>query len=183
MALNQDYVPFYRLFEESPLAAGRGPGKKVFADLWTPVKRMKGSGREIVDPLESIVKNTDTYLNLAERNRVGQALVRQAERSEGAAQWIEEVSAPQRPAKFQLREIERVLKEAGADLSEADLEATAMIFRPSTKLIGSFSEHGHREYCGSQKHLFLGHQKCRSAGAKNQPLTEAVTKGFLGRPG
>ncbi len=34
-----------------------------------------------------------------------------------------------------------------------------------------------------QKHLFLGHQKCRSTGPENQPFTEAVTKGFLGRPG
>ena len=128
--MNQDYVPFFRLLE-SPLGAVGG-GKKTFADLWTPVKRMKGSGREIVDPLESVVKNTYTYLNLAERNRVGQALVRQAERSEGAGQWIEEVPAPQRPAQFQLEEIKRTLRKAGADLSEADLEATATIFRPST---------------------------------------------------
>ena len=159
VALNRDYVPFYRLFEESPLGGGRGAGKKVFADLWTPVKRMKGSGREIVDPLESIVKNTYTYLNLAERNGVGQALVRQAERSEGAAQWIEEVSAPQRPAKFQLQEIERVLKKAGADLSGADLEATAMIFRPSTftptqeGIIAVF-ENGQRQFFQVQPDLY-----------------------------
>ena len=159
VALNRDYVPFYRLFEESPLGVGRGAGKKAFADLWTPVKRMKGSGREIVDPLESIVKNTYTYLNLAERNRVGQALVRQAERSEGAAQWIEEVSAPQRPAKFQLQEIERVLKKAGADLSGADLEATAMIFRPSTftptqeGIIAVF-ENGQRQFFQVQPDLY-----------------------------
>jgi hypothetical protein len=159
VALNRDYVPFYRLFEESPLGGGRGAGKKAFADLWTPVKRMKGSGREIIDPLESIVKNTYTYLNLAERNGVGQALVRQAERSEGAAQWVEEVPAPQRPAKFQLREIERMLKEAGADLSEADLEATAMIFRPSTftpaqeGIIAVF-ENGQRQFFQVQPDLY-----------------------------
>ncbi|KKL54800.1 hypothetical protein LCGC14_2261790, partial [marine sediment metagenome] len=84
------------------------------------------------DPLESIVKNTYTYLNLAERKAVGQALVRQAERSEGAAQWIEEIPAPQRATKFQLGEIQRDLREAGVHLSEAELETTAMVFRPST---------------------------------------------------
>ncbi len=26
--------------------------------------------------------------------------------------------------------------------------------------------------------MFLGHQECRSTGPKNQPFTEAVTKGF-----
>ncbi|KKK89428.1 hypothetical protein LCGC14_2733200, partial [marine sediment metagenome] len=61
-AANQDYVPFYRVFEESPVGTGAAAGRGL-ADLWSPIKRMKGSGREIIDPLESIVKNTYTFLN------------------------------------------------------------------------------------------------------------------------
>jgi len=131
-ALNQDYVPFFRVMEEQAPGPKAKAGGKSVADLWQPVKRMKGSGREIIDPLESIVKNTYTFINLAERNRVGQALVRQARTSEGAGQWIEEIPVPKQATKFQLAEIQRALEESGADLTDADLSTLAMIFRPTT---------------------------------------------------
>jgi hypothetical protein len=130
-ALNQEYVPFFRVMEEQVGVKRAGGAGKTMADLWSPVKRMKGSGREIIDPLESTIKNTYTLINLAERNRVGLSLVEQAEKTDGAGQWIERVPMPETATKFELAEIRRALEQAGVDLADADLSTLAMVFRPS----------------------------------------------------
>ncbi|MDA9415713.1 hypothetical protein XH81_12795 [Bradyrhizobium sp. CCBAU 25360] len=66
----QNYVPFYRVFEPesgAPGSKGFGPG--------SPVKKLKGSERDIIDPLESIIKNTYAFISVAERNAVGIKLI------------------------------------------------------------------------------------------------------------
>lgn len=88
-ANNQHRVPFYRLFEEAH--GPQGNLSKRFADLQSPVKSIKGSDRDIIDPLESIVRDVYFFTSLAERNRVGRALVELAEATEGAAKWAERV--------------------------------------------------------------------------------------------
>lgn len=66
---NRDYVPFFRVMEtEKGRGVVRGLGTKQ------PVKKIKGSERKIVDPLESIIKNTYLFMNLADRNAIGAAL-------------------------------------------------------------------------------------------------------------
>lgn len=64
---NKDYVPFHRVMEGAK--GGVGPGMSSR----NPIRGIKGSERVIVDPLESIIKNTYLYTALAERNAVGQA--------------------------------------------------------------------------------------------------------------
>ena len=68
---NQLYVPFYRLFDDALKGKGVGRGKQAF----NPVKELFGSERQIAPPLESIIKNTLSYLTLADRNRANLALV------------------------------------------------------------------------------------------------------------
>lgn len=66
----KNYIPFYRVFEPesgAPGAKGFGPG--------SPIKKLKGSERDIVDPLESIIKNTYAFISVAERNAVGIKLI------------------------------------------------------------------------------------------------------------
>lgn len=120
---NRNYVPFYRLMEEGeggPGIAGRG------LRVRNPIKKMVGSERPIVDPLESIVKNTYLYVTLAERNR---ALVKMAELAEAAplgADLMQKVKPPVRPVKVAETEVSRFLTEHGI---EGDAEAFT-IFRP-----------------------------------------------------
>ena len=133
-AMNEDYVPFYRVMEGGENTQG-GSGKTM-ADLWNPVKRMKGSTRDIMDPLESILKNTYTFVNLAERNRVGQTLADQAEASEGSAPWVEEVPPKMQPTAVPLESIKKTLTEVGIDVKALDpkaLETVATIFTPVLK--------------------------------------------------
>ena len=74
---NKDYVPFFRVMDEDVGGAGLGRGVKTK----NPIKSIKGSERNIIDPIESIIKNTYMYLSLAERNAVGAAFVNMANKS------------------------------------------------------------------------------------------------------
>ena len=53
--LNQNYIPFYRVFEEE-MGGTFGFGKGGYANIKSPVKRLKGSERDIIDPLESVIR-------------------------------------------------------------------------------------------------------------------------------
>lgn len=138
--MNRNYVPFYRVMEatlgEGTDAGRAGTGHK-FADLWAPTRRMKGSGREIVDPLESIIKNTYLFIQLAERNRIGVALVNAAKTSEKTGRLIEgPLPPPMRPVQFALNRIEGALSAAGVDVSNVDLDQLATFFTPSDRAGG-----------------------------------------------
>jgi conjugative element/phage-associated large polyvalent protein len=68
---NKDYVPFHRVFEGGQAGVGAGMRTR------NPIKSIKGSERIIVDPLESVIKNTYLYTALAERNAVNAAFGKQ----------------------------------------------------------------------------------------------------------
>ena len=59
---NKDYVPFYRVMEEG------AQGGSIAKSVSNPIKKFKGSERVIIDPIESIYKNTFRFVTLAERN-------------------------------------------------------------------------------------------------------------------
>ena len=129
-ALNQNYVPFFRLVEGKE---GRGSGAgQTTANLFAPVKRIKGSMRPLIDPMESIFKNTFTIINWAERNYAAQSLIRMGEKNEGLGKFIEKVPRAQAPTQVQVKD---VIKKAGLseyipDLSEIE-GSTVTIFKPS----------------------------------------------------
>jgi hypothetical protein len=97
--LNQDYVPLYRVFEPEEVGMRR-PGTGRGFEARNPIKSIKGSEREIIDPLESIVKNTYLYINLAEKNACGQALTRLAGAKEGLGKWVFKIPTPIHAAKM-----------------------------------------------------------------------------------
>lgn len=66
---NKKYVPFYRVLDTQ---GTKVLSTKTLASKQT-IKAIKGSTRDIINPLESIVKNTFEMINAAERNRVGLA--------------------------------------------------------------------------------------------------------------
>jgi hypothetical protein len=123
--LNENYIPFYRVIE----GARGGTGKGLLAK--NPVKSIKGSTRDVVDPLESIIKNTYVITQMAERNRVGKALVELAEKYDGAGKLLDKVPSKMIGQSFQLQDIKKALADAGADVENIDLEKVASIFRPA----------------------------------------------------
>jgi hypothetical protein len=60
---NKDYVPFFRVLEDT------GKDGSISKSVSNPLKKFKGSDKVIVDPIESIYKNTLHFVTLVERNR------------------------------------------------------------------------------------------------------------------
>ncbi len=119
------YVPFYRVMDE--LASKGYIGKKM-VDIVSPIKRIKGSEREIINPLESIIKNTYAMINAADRNQVGVAMARIAHDVPDVAPMFQHIKTP----------IARVATVTAKDLgieieglSEAETEEVFNVFRPS----------------------------------------------------
>ena len=71
---NKDYVPFHRV-----MAPGKSTGSGLRGGKSGSLKKIRGSERPIIDPIESIIRNTYILTTLAERNRVMNALVDLAE--------------------------------------------------------------------------------------------------------
>lgn len=133
--LNRDYVPFYRYFGEESAMRGRPGGGNRIGNLPRPVRSIRGSTRSIMSPLQSIMMNTITMIDIAERNRVGRALAEFADRAKGAGWLIERVPDPMEPNKVVLSHLRKDLLEAGIPkevLAEADLDRLAVTFRPVT---------------------------------------------------
>lgn len=121
---NRDYVPFYRVMDTE---GTKGVGKGFQAR--NPVKGIKGSERRIVDPIESIIKNTYLYLNLAEKNRVGNALVDLAATSPRGSDFVTKAETPMRPTNIGAAEIEKFLKDH--DIAATVDADTMVVFRPN----------------------------------------------------
>ena len=105
---NKDYVPFHRLFTgESSGAAGGGLSTR------NPLRAIKGSERVILDPLESMIKNTYLYTALAERNAVGAAFGKMVEANPelALALGVKPVPAKLKPITLDAREIRKLFEE------------------------------------------------------------------------
>ena len=84
------YIPFFRDMSDAGMQSFLSGGKG-FIDVSSPVKRLKGSTRDIIDPLESIVKNTFQFYNAVERNHVGRTFAKLADKN-GVGQIVERVN-------------------------------------------------------------------------------------------
>ena len=153
MELNPAHIPLKRAIEGSFVGGGR-----KMADVSSPVKRLKGSGLPIRNPYESIIENTVAIINFADKVRVGRALV-ELSGKEGAGKWIEKIPAPQEAKRFSLESMEKQLKEAGVDLSEANMEQVLTVYSNAGVYKGrdnivSFWRGGEREFYQVDKRLY-----------------------------
>ena len=83
------YIPFFRDMSDVGMQSFLSGGKG-FIDVSSPVKRLKGSTRDIIDPLESIIKNTFQFYNAIERNHVGRTFAKLAD-TKGNGKIVERV--------------------------------------------------------------------------------------------
>jgi hypothetical protein len=144
-------------------------GKKI--PTKSPIKRIKGSEKDIIDPLESIVKNTYVLLNAAERNNVMQSMSRLAKDDKNLGRLFERVPVDQtKVASVNPKEI--VYQALGADtvMGKAMLppevqaaidvivpETMVNIFRPAMFQKGNIvtvMEKGKPEYFELDKDLY-----------------------------
>jgi len=122
LEVNQSYLPMYRFFDE------KGKPQSVRGlNVRNPIKKIKGSELKIVDPIESIVKNTYLYVDIAEKNRVLSSLVNLAE-SSGRTDLIEKVPSKAKVTNVDTGEIKKFLEDHGISIDNMP-EETMSVFR------------------------------------------------------
>lgn len=73
---NEFFTPFNRVLDEVANAGSVPSANRIFQPVGNPVQRLKGSERQIIDPMESLVRNTYRGTDFIERARVAQAVAR-----------------------------------------------------------------------------------------------------------
>ncbi|MEE9598137.1 MAG: LPD38 domain-containing protein [Acidiferrobacterales bacterium] len=119
--LNKDYIPWHRLMDEDvPGQLGGGFKTRV------PLHELKGSERNVIDPLESTIKNTYLFTQLAVRNSVGRKLADLAESNPQAMNGVM-FRVPNVARAFKLQEselaplAERIAQDFGIKVSPEEL--------------------------------------------------------------
>ena len=116
---NKDYVPFHRVMD-----AGKSGGSGLRGGTPSSLKKMRGSERMIIDPIESIMRNTYVLTTLAERNRVMDAVVELAE-TKPELNYIARKKAATTATTIKNKELQKILepylKDESINLGEQDL--------------------------------------------------------------
>ena len=109
---NQFYAPAKRVMDDVETFTGIS-SKRVTAS-GSPIKTIKGSLREIIDPLEQSIADTYRIVDAAERNRVGNAIVELTNVAEKMVSGIEK-----RDVLRDVQEVKKkIVKVAEIDLAE-----------------------------------------------------------------
>lgn len=124
--VDPDYAaPFYRILEDD--AAG-GPMAGKGLSVKNPIKAIKGSDLKLIDPVESLVRDTYTFIELAERNRVLRSVVELGEKFDAPPELLQKVEAAVKPIDVTPEEIARFASDIGSDMEVAGQMMT--VFRP-----------------------------------------------------
>lgn len=115
-----NYVPFYRAMDNEGRTGKKA--KTTFANQTSMIKHAKGSGRETLDPIESIVANTHSFVKFALRNRAAAALVQFTEKVDGFGKFIEKVDPDKIPHVFDVSSKLDELKNDMSELSDVDFD-------------------------------------------------------------
>lgn len=139
--MNQEYIPFHRLLEGEEGGPSYSLGLHKTANLSAPLKRIGSSKRALIDPLESIVKNTYMLISWAERNHAARFLANFATTKHGMGRYFEKVTRKKVPIRVGVGEvlkksefggiIVKAMEEAELDDILEDMEKEVVaIFRP-----------------------------------------------------
>jgi hypothetical protein len=74
-----NYVSLFRSFDDDKIDFSNGISKAL-ANASSPIKKLEGSNRQVIDPLESVVKNIFKATNTVDRNKVASQIGKLAEK-------------------------------------------------------------------------------------------------------
>lgn len=153
------YIPLKRAYGESLSQSVQSSAGRGYVDLTSPIKRIKGSGREIINPLESLVQNTEKIIATADKVRVARLLVELGEKVEGTGKWIEQLPPPMEKRLVTLEKLKSQIEKLGGDLSNAELDKIVTIWSNGYSYFGkdnivSIYRDGKREFYQVQPDLF-----------------------------
>jgi hypothetical protein len=79
-----NYVSLFRSFDDDKIDFSNGISKAL-ANASSPIKKLEGSNRQVIDPLESVVKNIFKATNTVDRNKVAAQIGKLAEKDTDGA--------------------------------------------------------------------------------------------------
>lgn len=124
---NPNHIPLYRI-QEAVDKARTGSGNTLGRSK-SVIKKASGSGKTIIDPIESLIADAYIIRGAAEANDVMKTLAEQSEITEGLGWAIEKVPPKMRGTSFVLGDVEKQLKDMGIDTDDADVEELLCVFK------------------------------------------------------
>ncbi len=141
--LNPVYVPFSRQFEDGEIKQGRKHGGRG-------VYRIKGSGREIHNPIDALIVQSEKIMQTALQADALRALVRFYDDHKGKAKslgkMMSEVSAPLEATTFSAEQIKKEMATKAVELGADPGEVTTALMDTWDEKITVFTKG--REYKG-----------------------------------
>ncbi len=129
------YLPLMRAIENAPK---QGTGKGI-ANLGSPIKKLHGSGRPIINPIESMIQLTERIISTANKVRVGKALIKLQRKYPDMPSMLVKVPLPMKATQIKMDDILQRLVDLGAefDLEDADVGDLMTFFTAGGKYTGN----------------------------------------------
>jgi hypothetical protein len=127
-ALNPFYAAMKKHFPGEPGGVAGGTGKGL-TEVPGAIKRIRGGGQPIVNPLEGMVAEVYKLILAADKIRVARA-VANLSNLEGMGRLLVKVAPPMEMKQTKVGNLKGQLEAAGVDLSNADMEAMLQVFTP-----------------------------------------------------
>ena len=114
----EHYVPLNRAIDKQ----NANGAKRGFANQTSTIRKARGSGADIIHPVDNIINNTVKMINAGIRNGVMLDIRNAALRTEGLGSFIEKMPTPTKAERFNTSELKETLVDAFMDagFTEAD---------------------------------------------------------------
>lgn len=113
--LNRDYVPYHRVFEvgagEAPAMGQSGSGPAMNVTRVSSLRGLKGSTRQVIDPLESMVQNAVALVHASEKAAIANTLASYAYLPK-MGEWVRVVDVPKEKVRADLKRFRQALMKA-----------------------------------------------------------------------
>ncbi len=123
------YVPLKRVYDSVKKG---GLGRRGYVNVASPIKRLKGSGRQIIQPLQSMVLQAEQVYAAASKTLVARRLIELAEKKQGLGKWVERIPGPTQTQVIKLEQLRSQLQAAGYPVAVNDMNAMMYITTPGT---------------------------------------------------
>lgn len=131
----ETYLPMHRV--RRGFLARRVAGQRI-VNLGFPVKARKGSGRQIISPIQSSIERATRIYTYAAKKLVENRLVETAKTRPGLGEDIEQIPPEMQPTRLTFEDIRIQLAERGfdvfTDFPEMDPEMALAIYRPDLSM-------------------------------------------------
>ena len=128
----QYYVPLNRAVSMKSRGIG---AKRGFANQKSPIKKARGSGLDIIHPVDNIINNIVLMVNAGVRNNVMRKITDEAERLGTDASLLEHVPTPMKREQFRAADLKEALKDT---VDNSEMTAEDKMFMLDT--IGNISD-------------------------------------------